>query len=338
MKALNFFRTFAAGTLALLACGCTSSKDFIIATDYVKADGVTDVADALQQLVDNNPNRTIVFPDGTYLLSHSLVTPARPDKSVHLSLSNYAILKAADNWEGDAVVRIGGKDFYEGIIDNFIYENGSNYGLEGGIVDGSGIANGIAVDTGREHRVSKVSIKNTVIGLHIRRDPLYGSSDSDFSDINIVGNDTPESIGVLIEGFDNTLTNMRIASINKGVWCKAGGNSMRNIHPLYIFHEGQDYSSSVGFIIEQDNNFLDYCYSDQLAVGFQLAPGVRVNLTDCFAYWYRGDVPFQTAIKAEGPLESRITGFHYGPSPDCPKEELFEGTVGGGVLDYVRIR
>ena len=41
---------------------------YLIATDYVCADGKTDVSGVLQQLIDSNPNRTIFFPDGTYLL------------------------------------------------------------------------------------------------------------------------------------------------------------------------------------------------------------------------------------------------------------------------------
>lgn len=41
---------------------------YLFATDYFPADGVTDVSDALQQLIDENPNRTIFFPDGDYLI------------------------------------------------------------------------------------------------------------------------------------------------------------------------------------------------------------------------------------------------------------------------------
>lgn len=333
----NFIVTICA-VLALAGCYRSSLYD-IVATDYVKADGKTDVTAKLQKLIDDNPGRTIYFPDGVYLISKSLVTPALPSKSVHLVLANYAVIKAAENWEGDALVRIGGKDFFPGVIDYFIYENGSNYGIEGGVFDGSGIADGIALDTGREHRICRCAIKNTHIGIHVRRDPNYGSSDSDFSDINIVGNDKPDAIGVLVEGYDNTFTNMRIASINKGIVCNSGGNSFRNIHPLYIFHPDQDYESSVGFILTEDNNFLSYCYSDQFAVGFQIGGGVRDNITDSFAWWYRGDVPFQKAIVCEGPLESLFIGFHAGFSPDCPSVQMYEGgKVGSGRLDAIRVR
>ena len=83
-------------------------KGYVIVTDTVKADGKTDVSDALQALIDANPNRTLFFPDGVYLLSKPLCTPAEPTKSVDLQLSNYAVLKAqTDGWpEGEPVAVI----------------------------------------------------------------------------------------------------------------------------------------------------------------------------------------------------------------------------------------
>ena len=42
-------------------------KGYIVVTDTVKADGKTDVSDALQALIAANPNRTLFFPDGVYL-------------------------------------------------------------------------------------------------------------------------------------------------------------------------------------------------------------------------------------------------------------------------------
>ena len=49
--------------------------------------------------------------------------------------------------------------------------------------------------------------------FHIKKGANNLSSDADITGVNIVGNGTTDSIGVLIEGFDNTLTNMRIANV-----------------------------------------------------------------------------------------------------------------------------
>ena len=76
-------------------------RDFIVVTDYVTADGSVDLSDELQEIIDSNPNRTIYFPDGIYRIDKPILTPASPDKSVALSLSNYAIIKAGPDWSGD---------------------------------------------------------------------------------------------------------------------------------------------------------------------------------------------------------------------------------------------
>lgn len=318
------------GVIAFSLSGCDKGSEssgspmYVIATDYVVADGYTDVADKLQEMIDENPRRTIFFPDGTYILSHPLVTPADPKKAVHLELANFATLKAKRNgWDGSgAIIRLGGKDPSRDIM-----TNGSNYGVEGGIIDGDDIADGISIESGRETRVSGVSIKHTRVGIHIQHGSNSGSSDSDIRDVNIVGNSSAESIGVLIEGYDNTLTNMRIYGCNTGVLCKTGGNSLKNIHPLYKMDD--QYESGRAFVFEGGNNWLDYCYSDQYAKGFVLSDGVDVNLINCFVYWYSGSVPFQTAIESKGKFDALVFGLHLGFSESCKEVSLLKGAKGG---------
>ena len=125
------------------------------------------------------------------------------------------------------MIRLGGKD-----PANNISTPGSNYYLKGGVIDGRGIAKGISIDSGRETAIRQTSIKNTTIGIHIKHGANSGSSDSDISDTNITGNCKPGCIGVLVEGYDNTLTNMRIGGVHIGVLLRSAGNSLRNIHPL----------------------------------------------------------------------------------------------------------
>lgn len=315
--------------VALFTLTAWTKKDraaVLFVSDYVVTDGSVDVADDIQKIIDDNPNRTIYFPDGTYLLSHPIVTPADPKLSVHLELSNYAILKAAEGWkEGEAIVRLGGSH-----PANNIMITGSNYGLNGGIIDGNNIADGISIDGGRETRIKEVSIKHTRIGIHIKYGANSGSSDSDIVDVNIVGNNSPNSIGVLIEGYDNTFTSMRIYSVNKGVWCKTGGNSFRNIHPLYRFGDNQDYDSGCGFVIEAENNFLNYCYSDQFATGFKLVGNGCFNLTDCFCYWYTDRGQSQTAIQAEGEFNSMVSSMRIGFHKGCENVTVLKVKQDGG--------
>ena len=77
----------------------TMNRDmYVVVTDYVKANTGKDVSDELQALILANPNRTIFFPDGEYLLSKPICTPANPIHAVSLKLATFAKLKAMDSW------------------------------------------------------------------------------------------------------------------------------------------------------------------------------------------------------------------------------------------------
>ena len=197
-----------------------STKAFVSVSDYVKPNCNEDVSDAIQELILNNPGRVLYFPDGEYLLSKPICTPANPAHAVSLQLSNFAVIKAMDTWNSDeALIRLGAAEPF-----NTIMVNGSNYYLSGGVIDGNNVANGVSIDSGRETRVENLSIKHTKIGLHIKLGANSGSSDADICNVNIVGPGTTDTIGVLIEGMDNTLTNMRIAYVHTGVKIVRGGN------------------------------------------------------------------------------------------------------------------
>lgn len=277
---------------------------YILASDYMPSDGKTDVADLLQKVIDDHPNRTIFLPDGTYLLSHPILTPANPKTSVELRLSRYAVLKAADTWEGgEAVVHLGGKDPANDII-----SVGSYYTFSGGVIDGSGVASGISIDGGRETAVRDLSIKNTHIGLHIRFGANSGSSDADIFNVNIVGNGKPASVGVLLEGYDNTLTNMRIARVHDGVVLRSAGNSMRNLHPLYTC-DYTDYENACGFRDECGNNWYDFCYSDHFGTGFRFGEKAVSILQNCFCLWYAARGGYQNAVRCDGSFRSVFENF-----------------------------
>ena len=141
-----------AAALACLSAGATIAA---VAGDVVSAagiagDGTVPCSDAIQRLIDLNPNREIFFPDGTYLLDKPICTPAHPEKSVALRLSTYAKFKAAPGWtNNEAMVRLGGIH-----PANNIMLPGSWYWLKGGIIDGSGVAKGVSIDGGRETLVA----------------------------------------------------------------------------------------------------------------------------------------------------------------------------------------
>lgn len=304
--------------------------------NYVKNDGSVDVADGIQALIDSNPNRTLYFPDGTYLISHPIMTPAEPTLSVSLSLSPYAVLKASDDWSSEeAMVRLG-----ETHRANDIRTNGSNYYFTGGIIDGNMIANGISIDGGRETSIHDVSIKHTKIGIHIKKGANNNSNDADIFGVNIIGNRTVESVGVLIEGSDNSLTNMRIADVYIGVKLLGSGTIMRNIHPLYTC-DYTDYKDSCGFYDNTGDNWYATCYSDHFAIGFYMTQRVRYNRYDsCVSYWYSPREINHIGFASEGKFNALVMNAKVGfRGEEAQNLVLREGEEGGnGVFENLIIK
>ena len=303
-----------------------TTEAFVLVSDYVKPNTNEDVSDALQELILNNPRRVIFFPDGEYLLSKPICTPANPANAVSLRLSNFAVIKAMDSWDSDeALIRLGAAEPF-----NTIRENGSNYYLTGGVIDGNGVANGVSIDSGRETRIDNVSIKHTKIGLHVKYGANSGSSDADICNVNIVGNAKEGSIGLLVEGMDNTFTNMRIAYVHTGVKLARGGNYLRNIHPL----GGPCYPGSTAFCDLSGSNWYDFCYSDQYETGFYFKDGIRSICHNCFCYWYRTMESGEIGFKADGKFNSLLSNCKVSMRGDAPNRAFLTGAEGGcGVIE-----
>lgn len=305
-----------------------SALGYVVVTDYISADGKSDVSDEIQNIIDSNPNRTIYFPDGIYLIGKSILTPADPKKSVDLQLSNYAVIRAADDFSGEALIRLGGKD-----AANDTHTAGSNYSLTGGVLDASGKTNGISIDSGRETAIRNVSIKNSVIGITVKYGANSGSSDADVNNVNIIGTGATDSVGIYIEGYDNTFTNIRIGNVFTGVHLKSSANSLRNIHPLY-YSDYTDYENSCGFLDEGGNNIYDFCYSDQFCIGFRTVNGISSIFDNCYCFWYTSAGSREIGFKADGRFNSVVSNFRADFRGDTENDVLVvEESGGSGVFE-----
>ena len=256
---------------------------FVVVTEYVKANTGEDIGVELQAIIDKNPQSVIYFPDGEYQTSVPIRTPADGARSVCLKLSDNAIIKAHENWErgSGAVIRLGGQKER-----NDIYIAGSNYYLEGGIVDGSGIADGVSIDHGRETSLRDVTIINTEIGVHIYKGANGGSSDADIENIRVFGNGSRTSIGLWIQGWDNTYSYMRIANVNTGVRVESAANLFRNIQCEYTNKDASstEYAQGKGFDDVGDRNWYDTCSSTNFSTGFYMQSR-RSKMTGCVVKW-----------------------------------------------------
>ncbi len=252
----------------------------------------------LQKLIDENPNRTIYFPDGVYNISKSLNIPTSPDKRVSLRFSQYAVLAVQDAnaWEkGTALIHYGKGETVE---ESFDYDTKAT--VSGGTIHGKKVATGIFVEGAGNLLINHIALKEVTTAIHIKADHVNVDS------FTGIGSATEDSIGVLVDGSHNTISNMRIYRVFCGVKLLQGENVLRNLHPLYALGNEGNARESVGFWDLSEGNFYDYCYSDQFATAFRLCDGNMSLLDGCFAFWYSKDSGNQWGIHAQGKFNSAV--------------------------------
>ena len=304
-----------------------SALGYVVMTDHVKANTGADLSREIQKVINQNPKSVIYFPDGEYVISSPIATPADGDLSVALKLSDNAVIKASDDWsDGNAMIRLGGMNER-----NDINVRGSNYYLEGGIIDGNGKAKGVSIDHGRETSVRDVTIVNTSVGLTVRFGANGGSSDADIENIRIYGNGALSSIGLQIQGWDNTFSNMQISNVQIGVKIETAANLLRDIHVTYVQSGKLEtaYRSSIGFLDTGDRNWYDNCTSEGFCTGFEIRSS-RSILSSCVAKWYPEQISKQVCLytpNAWGSVARSCAAYFTAPKENC--EYLIEDQSGG---------
>ena len=277
-----------------------TDNQFVIVTDFIKANTGEDIHGNLQTLIDKNPGRTIFFPDGEYVISRPLQTTSEPSLSTSFYFAGGAVLKASDNWKKEdmknALICLGAKKKV-----NSIRDPGTNFYVMGGTFDGNGKADGISIDAGRETLIKDVVIVNTRYGIHIKEGTNSNSSDSDIDDVTIIGNGTPNSIGVYVVGNDNTISNARISNVATGI--KAGNCTLMNSCTI------DNTAGLVNTVAFETGGsaWVSNCVSINYDVGFSGA-GARGFFKQCSAKWtvdLENSVE-HTAFKSTGKLKASI--------------------------------
>ncbi len=242
-----------------------------------------DCADALQKLINDNPGRTLYFPDGYYYFTKPIKTSNDPAKTVSFKLSTYAVLVVDENnWTGGnletALIQFGALGAAPAGKENDV---GNSILFTGGVVDCNGKASAFSFEGSTNVTVDHTSVREAYMGFHIKP----GATNVDIDSITMTGA-KGKSLCALVEGSGNTLNNIRVCDIHIGIKATAGGNVMRNLHPLHT--NGRDGTDgSVGFWdLSREGNFYDYCYSDQFPTGFLFENGSASILNVCFAFWY----------------------------------------------------
>jgi hypothetical protein len=283
--------------------------EYTLITQYSSLANGNDYTAAIKKAIEENPNATIYFPDGTYEISDTIVIPANATKSVAFRLSNYATIKAV-NWSDKTkpMIRMGvyaeGEDKENiGSIDH----DARNVYLMGGVLDAAGIASGVVVEGSEDITLSNFTVKNAYIGVHLA-DPGNSthSTSADIENVHVVGNGESGSVGILVESTLNTLTNMRVSDVQFGMKCTDNGsnNVFRSIHAIGTGVEGTD---NAGFWDLSSGNQYDICYSDQYATGFLINERARSVYNACVINWWSADNDYHVGFRTEGKLNSTIS-------------------------------
>lgn len=260
----------------------------LVVTEHIKTGG--DVATKIQELINANPGRTLEFPDGEYIVSKPIKVPADCAKGVSLRLSSYAVIKAASNFSGDAVICLADGQR------NSESESNSFY-LSGGIIDGNGKADvAVSVGDARDILISNVTVRNAETGIKV----VKGAAD--LENIHITATGSANSVGLLIEGSEGSAANIQISNVETGVKVTGSNNIFKSVFARY---SGSSVDSC-GFIDEGTGSNYDMCQSYQFATGFKMAEKSNSVYYACYVTWTDEALGRNWAFQSAGKFNALI--------------------------------
>lgn len=261
----------------------------------VVGDGITDDTIAIQDIIDNNPGKTLYFPKGEYGITTPINLYKANDKLVNIIMDNNATIKNINSSTIETLFNIGYDE--TGTHDRSVFPVTSF--IKGGTLDCHNTNYGIKV-----HPLLRLLEVFEVNFIKINNVGLL--SDYDSGNKIIVGNlhiyncyfeglssNESNSTAIVINSTDNDIQNITIDRTKKGITINGWGNNFINIHATAVFTNSPSASQrndTIGFECNNTGswNSFNNCYSDTYAVGFKVN-GSKLYLTECKTYWYYSD-------------------------------------------------
>lgn len=264
------------------------TEDYLLVSDYMSAG--SDVTAKLQQLINDNPGRTVYFPDGRYIITKPIEIPADPAATVSLRFSSYATLVAGPTWSGDAMIKLG--------TGEPVSNTSTSAYITGGVINANNKTTAISVVGGRDLFISDVTIKNAPVGIAI----AVGTAYTDVENVHISGTGD-SAVGLKIEGDGNTFTSMRITNVGCAVNVSGVTNTFRSIMTYYTgssnSSKGFDDYSSIG------NNY-DGCSAVNYGTGYHMQSNTSSVYANCVARWDDAIVTQQYGFASAGQFNSVV--------------------------------
>lgn len=255
-----------------------------------KNDGITDNYNVLQNLINNNPHKTLYFPDGTYLISNTLNIPTGNEHQINIEFSRNAILKTSESIT--SLISVGAnEDSYNR------YAEGSIVSITGVILDGTNTDRVIYLSANQKQtHLSNITILNAN-NYGIYCDTGTNTSDSGdnlIENLSINGKSSDYNcIGLYLVSSDNKIIDTRINKCKTGVYC-IRGNVFENVHVIGSWEtltpSTEDFDKTTAFIFDGWGlSMLTNCYADTMATGFEIIKQHRVNIKNSIASWWYSD-------------------------------------------------
>ena len=242
------------------------SKNLVV-TEHIEI--TDDVTDALQKLINENPGKTIEFPDGEYVISKPLTIPADPAKAVSLRLSDYAIIRASDDWSvEDAMIQFATGKIPAESADASFYING-------GIIDGNHVAKAVCIQNAKDVMIANVNLANATVGLEI----VAGRADAE--NLIITGSDSEASTGMILGADDCSVANIRISAVFNGVKVLGSNNALKSVYAVCT----DDSKQTCGYYDIGSGNVYDMCQSEQFSTAFRMGADSVSTFSACVAVW-----------------------------------------------------
>lgn len=270
----------------------------------VIGDGETDDTTAIQDCIDNNPHKTIYFPEGTYLISAPLVIPKGNEYQVNLLLDENAVIKTET--EIDSLLEIGADDT-PGTYDRY-----SPYGkltIQGGTWDATNTTHALYTTSNRKFTIFKdlyvINVEKYGIYLDRGNQAESISTDARLFNISISGNGAdinPDAVGLYVYGTDNEFDEIRIQAIKKCIRCNSGGELFSNLHLTASYSNNSlgyaDYNNTIGVELTADG---PYNFNNLYVDTYAQAIAINGSNVDCYinnlqTFYWKNDSTFTTSI------------------------------------------
>ena len=248
------------------------NKYFVAPEEYgAVADGITDCSEAIQKAIDENPNKTIYFRGGTYLINSTI----NGKLGIHFLLSGGATIKAGASMKvmifNDIAIQSGDSSMRD-----------HNSFIKGGTLDGDFKCDIVyAFNHAWGISVRDVYIKHfNETAIHTQF--TYDGTNSGMSASNILDNILIDNrgvnpnyttYGIYNYGADNFLSNITTIDCKIGFYLR-DGNVCYNLHP-WLNNPAQLYGGSIAYLCENSQRLVA-CTNDTLQTSIKMQSNVAI--------------------------------------------------------------